>query len=88
MAPQPSSPTVRDEAPSTEDLTDYDRLHFKTYIRLLDADAARACHAEMSRIILGIDPQAEPERAAKAVESHLRRARWMTTHGYRKLLNS
>ena len=35
--------------------------------------------------ILGIDPAKEPERARKAVESHLARARWMTEVGYREL---
>ena len=39
----------------------------------------------MARRILGIDPDNEPERARKAVDSHLARARWMTEVGYRHL---
>jgi len=30
---------IADKAPTDEKLTDYDRLHLVTYIRLLDADA-------------------------------------------------
>jgi hypothetical protein len=74
------------EVPWSDGLTDYDRNHFVVYLRLLDACAAGASDAEMSRIVLGIDPTKEPARAKSALESHLRRARWMTEHGYRHLL--
>jgi hypothetical protein len=33
-----------------------------------------------------IDPGRDPARAARAVSSHLRRARWMIQTGYRHLL--
>jgi hypothetical protein len=36
--------------------------------------------------VLGIDPANEPARAKQALDSHLRRAHWMTEHGYRHLL--
>ncbi|RVC21445.1 DUF2285 domain-containing protein, partial [Mesorhizobium sp. M7A.F.Ca.AU.002.02.1.1] len=36
--------------------------------------------------VLHIDPEQEPERAFKSWETHLARARWMTTSGYRYLL--
>ena len=39
----------------------------------------------MARLILDINPAREPERARKAVDSHLARARWMTEVGYRHL---
>ena len=39
----------------------------------------------MARLILGIDPAKEPERARKAVESHMARATWMTEVGWRYL---
>jgi hypothetical protein len=74
------------EVPWSDGLTDYDRIHFVVYLRLLDACAAGASDAEMSRIVLGIDSIKEPERAKSALDSHLRRARWMTEHGYRHLL--
>jgi hypothetical protein len=75
-----------DEVPWADSLTDYDKAHLVTYLRLLDADADGAKVPEMARIILGIDPVREPTRAQQAVASHLRRARWMTEHGYRDLL--
>ncbi len=74
------------EVPWSDGLTDYDRKHFVVYIRLLDACTAGASDAEMSSIVLGIDPVKEPARAKSVLDSHLRRARWMTEHGYRHLL--
>ena len=79
---------VFDEAPIGETLTDYDRLHLVTYLRLIDAAAEGADPDEVARIVLRIDPIEEPERARRAHASHLARARWMTEHGYRHLLGS
>jgi hypothetical protein len=56
------------------------------YLRLLDADAEGADWAEVARIALHIDPSDEPERARRAWESHLARAKWMFEHGYWDLL--
>jgi hypothetical protein len=33
-----------------------------------------------------MDPEQEPQRARAVWESHLERAKWMTTHGYKDLL--
>ena len=77
---------VLDVAPTDDKLTDYDRLHLITYIRLLDADADRVSWEEASRAILHIDPETEPERARRAHRSHLARAQWMTRVGYRHIL--
>ena len=41
---------------------------------------------EAVRIIFGVDPDREPERARMVHDSHLARARWMTQAGYRNLL--
>lgn len=79
---------VFDEAPTGEALTDYDRLHLVTYLRLLDAAADGADPDEVARIVLRIDPDEEPERARRAHASHLARAHWMTESGYRHLLVS
>ncbi|CAO3456118.1 hypothetical protein [Azospirillum argentinense] len=79
---------VFDVAPTGETLTDYDRLHLVTYLRLLDAAADGADPDEVARIVLRIDPDEEPERARRAHASHLARARWMTESGYRHLLVS
>jgi hypothetical protein len=74
------------EVPWSDGLTDCDRKHFVIYLRLLDACAAGASDSEMSSIVLGIDPTHEPTRAKSVLDSHLRRARWMTENGYRQLL--
>ncbi len=77
---------VLDVAPTDDKLTDYDRLHLITYIRLLDADADRVSWEEASRAILHIDPATESKRARRAHQSHLARAQWMTRVGYRYIL--
>ena len=77
---------ILDQAPTTDKLTDYDRLHLITYIRLLDADADGIPWEEASRLILHIDPDTEPKRAKYAHQSHLSRAQWMTRVGYRHIL--
>lgn len=86
MPNAPLDPPVADHAPMAGDLTAYDHEHLVTYLRLLDADAEGADWVEVARIVLHIDPLNEPERARRAFESHLARARWMTEHGYRDLL--
>jgi len=77
---------VSDEAPEDSILTGYDEQHLAIYLRLLDADAEGADWTEVARIVLGIDPVREPQRAHRAWQSHLARAKWMTEHGYRHLL--
>jgi hypothetical protein len=81
-----TNPSVADSAPEDAVLTDYDRQHFATYLRLLDAESEGADWVEVARIVLHIDAKHEPARARRAWESHLARARWMTEHGYRHLL--
>ena len=79
-------PEVADAVPYSEGVTPYDEERLITYMRLLDAEAEGADWREVARIVLHRDPLAEPERTKRCWESHLARARWMTTHGYRKLL--
>jgi hypothetical protein len=86
IMPEPLFPPVADQAPTASDLTDYDQEHFITYLRLLDADAEGADWEEVARIVLHIDPSDHPDRARRAWESHLARAKWLTEHGYRDLL--
>jgi hypothetical protein len=86
MPKPPLDPPVADQAPTAGDLTPYDEEHLVTYLRLLDADAEGADWTEVARIVLHINPSHEPERARGAWESHLARAKWMTEHGYRDLL--
>jgi hypothetical protein len=79
-------PEVADTAPDSSVLTAYDEEHLITYIRLLDAAAAGADWREVAKLVLRIDPLKEPDRAYRAWQSHLARARWMTASGYRHLL--
>ncbi len=75
-----------EDVPWSDTITPYDEAHLPVYLRLLDANADGAAADDMARIIFDIDPAKEPERARRIVASHLRRARWMTEHGYRRLL--
>jgi hypothetical protein len=86
MAKPPLDPPVADTAPVESVLTGYDEEHLITYLRLLDADADGADWREVAKIVLHIDPDREPDRARRAWESHLARAKWMTESGYRHLL--
>ena len=79
-------PDVSDMVPWSEDITSYDESHLVTYLRLLDAEAEKAEWSDVARIVLHRDPLAEPERTRRCWEDHLARARWMTSKGYRKLL--
>ncbi|MGA7806670.1 DNA -binding domain-containing protein [Bradyrhizobium sp.] len=82
----PLDPSVADLAPSEPVLTPYDEEHLITYLRMLDADADNADWQEVARLVLHIDSALEPDRARGAFDSHLARAKWMTSHGYRHLL--
>ncbi len=75
-----------DRPPADDCITAYDERHFVTYLRILDADAEGADWREVANIVFGLDVGSEPERARAVHASHLARARWMTTHGYRHLL--
>ncbi|ESY71781.1 hypothetical protein X743_18795 [Mesorhizobium sp. LNHC252B00] len=75
-----------DQPPESQELTRYDREHMTLYIRLLDAAADGADWHEAVSILFGLDANLEPERARRVYDTHLARARWMTAHGYRKLV--
>jgi Uncharacterized conserved protein (DUF2285) len=87
MKNPPLDPDVADVAPTDATLTRYDEEHLVTYLRLLDADTEGADWREVAKIVLHIDPHREPERARQAFDSHLARAKWMSEHGYRHLLD-
>ncbi|MCP4316604.1 MAG: DUF2285 domain-containing protein [Hyphomicrobiales bacterium] len=75
-----------EEPPLSQDLTDYDRGHFKLYLMLLNAAAADVDWREVVTALFGIDPEQEPQRARNVYDQHLARAKWMTTTGFRHLL--
>ena len=85
MAPA-LEPEIADEAPWSEDLTDYDLAHLIVYLRLLDARADQADWREVARVVLGRDPAQDEILARRCWETHLARAEWMTTTGYKDLL--
>jgi hypothetical protein len=72
MPKLPLDPDVADTAPSDSVLTVYDEEHIITYLRLLDANAQGADWREVTRIVLHLDPDREPDWARKAFESHCR----------------
>ncbi|TAJ95577.1 MAG: DUF2285 domain-containing protein [Reyranella sp.] len=76
----------QDCPPESGRLTAYDESHLALYIRLLDAAAEGADWREAVQVLFGLDPDRDPDRARMVHDSHLARARWMTTTGYRELL--
>lgn len=81
-------PRIADAAPTADALTGYDEAHFAVYLTLLHASADGTSDAEMCRDILGIDLNAEPERAKTMLQSHLDRARWLSSDGRQHILES
>ena len=73
-------------APSDAILTGYDQAHAITYLRLLDAESEGADWREVAHLILACDPDGDAECSRATYDSHLERARWMTTNGYEHLL--
>lgn len=79
-------PMLREAPPSSEHVTDYDRSHLKTYLRLLDADAEQTDWREVAAIVLNLYSARDPESVRRIHHAHLERARWMTRVGYLDLL--
>ena len=80
-------PSIVDDAPSTLDLTDYDRAHRSTYLRLLDAAADGTPWEEVARALLAVEPNRDAERARQRYDSHFARAHWIASQGFWDLLN-
>ena len=78
--------TLASAPPSGDALTDYDRVHLVTYLKLLDADAMQADWKATARNVLLLDPEADIEAARRVYAAHLARARWISRVGYRDLL--
>lgn len=73
-------------APSVDEVTDYDALHFIDYARLLDAADAGHDWQRAARDILRMNPDMDASAVQACWSSHLERARWFVTAGYRQLL--
>jgi len=73
-------------APVADNITPYDRAHFKLYLRLLDAEKQGIDWQSVTIDIMNLDP--EEISARTCWQSHLDRAEWMSVSGYRQLLDS
>ena len=83
-----ATPAFDDCPPASDVVTSYDERHFVTYLRLLDAAAEAADWREVVRIVFGLDPEVNPDRARLVHDAHLARAKWMTEMGFRDLLRA
>lgn len=81
-----TTPPFEDAPPTDGHITAYDERHFITYLRILDAADEGANWREVAAIVFGLDPAVEAERSRRVYDGHLGRAHWMTTQGYRHLL--
>jgi Uncharacterized conserved protein (DUF2285) len=79
-------PAFDDAPPQCVTVSDYDKRHLVSYLRLLDAAEEGADWREAVSIIFGLDPAREPKRAKLVYDTHLARAQWMTKSGYKHLL--
>jgi len=77
---------VQDEAPSVDALTSYDEAHMAIYLQLLYGSAEGHSVSRLAREAFGLDAEREPGRAERIVDSHLRRAKWLTEGGRRHFL--
>src|SRR3546814_16685446 len=68
-------------APAGNVVVEYDRQHLLTYAELLDAADAGIGWRAGSLTILGVDPDADAERARCCWDRHLARARWIVGEG-------
>jgi len=76
-------PPIAERAEWSEVITFYDRQHIVTYARLLTAERDNVDWRDGVREILRQDPDREPKQARICWESHLERARWISTEGFR-----
>jgi len=78
--------SFQDRPPLTDRVNAYDEQHLAIYLRLLMAEEEGADWREVVRVLFGVDPSRDPDRAKIVHDSHLARARWMTKTGYQQLL--
>jgi hypothetical protein len=76
-------PAIAERAEWSEVITFYDRQHIITYARLLTAEREGVDWRDGVRDILRQDPDRDPKQALICWESHLERARWISTEGFR-----
>jgi len=67
-------------------VTEYDRRHFKVYLLLLDASDNGIDWRVSYKDAFDDNPNNNPEKSQTIYQTHLKRAKWMTTNGYLQLL--
>ena len=82
-----SAPFLLDAPPESDQLTEYDRAHFTTYLFLLDWSARGGDWRKAAEQIFDEEIAIALFRAKKAYDTHLARAQWMTHTGHRLLVN-
>ena len=80
-------PTFAAEAPVADSVTEYDAEHFIDYARMLDAERAGEDWRAAATAILRMDPADQEAQVRSCWDSHLTRAHWIVTSGYRQLLD-
>ena len=72
--------------PQDEEVTSYDRQHLDIYLLLLKAEEQGADWKVSYKKIFDDEPDNNLAQPHIIYQSHLKRARWMTTHGFKFLL--
>ncbi|AQR61855.1 hypothetical protein BZG35_09475 [Brevundimonas sp. LM2] len=83
---EPDGPHALDVPTGTE-LTDFDRDHVKTYLRLLDAESAGADPSSVIGTVLRFPAETSEDQAVAAHSRYLQRAQWMSAEGYLPLIS-
>jgi hypothetical protein len=78
---------IADEVPWSNKLTPYDVAHLTLYLELLNIADGRGNERDICSRLLNIDADHEPARARTRFESHLKRARWVSTEGLHLLFH-
>lgn len=68
--------------PASHELTSYDEAHLVDYLRLLDAQSEGADWQDIARIVFGADSISDLETAKRQFDSHLARAKWLSSSGF------
>jgi hypothetical protein len=67
--PRQATTKLKKFPPVSPTVTDYDHAHHATYLRLLDADNEGADWQEVARVVLELDPIADPETVRAGCQS-------------------
>ncbi len=77
---------IEEFRPESDTITAYDRHCFKLYIMLLDADDSGEEWSDVYKRNFEKTAIQNHKRAFQHYQSHLKRAKWLTSTGYQQLL--